>query len=359
MNKRIVIKIGTGVIFEKRKLNRTFISELAKGVDKLLKDGYEVIIVSSGAIGLGMKKLGLKTRPNALKKLQSLASIGQLELMKQYEKYFSRYKVTLGQVLVTRGDFTNRNSYLNLSKTLFTLLKWGIVPVINENDSVAVEEIKFGDNDILSALIASKMDCSKLVIFTVVDGVIQGTEVISEIKKITSEILKECSGKSQLGSGGMYSKIQASKIAQSSGITTLILNGKNVSLLYDIVLGKIKIGTIVHPEKKLKSRKRWIEFCSIEKGNIVVDEGAERVLVKNGKSLLASGIKEVKGDFSRGDVVNILNKKGNIIGKGISNYSIREVDKIKGRNSKEIEKVLGYKKEEEIIHRDNMVIYND
>jgi len=246
-----------------------------------------------------------------------------------------------------------------MEKTVNTLLDWGIVPIINENDAVAVEEIKFGDNDILASLIASRMKCSKFIIFTNVDGLYVKGKKVEEIKDINENILSECYGKSKFGTGGMLSKLEAAKIAQSSGVETVITSGKNVIYLSDIIKKKKNLGTTILPSKSLKTRKLWIRYCLKEKGEIVVDKGAEEAILKKGKSLLPSGIKNVKGEFLQGDVILILNEKKKIIGKGITNYSNDEISKIKGKKSQEIGKILGYKKEDEVVHRDNMVVYNE
>jgi len=364
--KRIVIKIGTSLLAspagELTLINlNNIVKELAYYSSHQEK---EIIIVSSGAIGAGMSRLGLKKRPRAIPAKQACAAVGQSYLIQMYEQLFGRYRQTVAQILLTHQELSNRNSYINIYNTLLSLLKYKAIPIINENDSVATEEIKFGDNDVLSALVAHLIEADLLIILTNVDGLYRGDykdhakrELISEVSEITEEIYESAGGACyEMTTGGMFAKIKAAKITTDSGIPTIIANGKEPKTIDYILRGK-EVGTIFLPkEDKLSARKRWIVFNLVSKGKIIVDEGAKKAILENGKSLLPSGIIEVEGKFDLGEAVVLADRQGQELAKGLVNYSVNELLKIKGRQSGEIEEVLGYKSSDEIIHRDNLAL---
>ena len=322
--------------------------------------------MTSGAIGAGIGKLDLKQRPRDIKVLQATAAVGQNILMSTYDRYFAKYEQTIAQLLLTHEDFFDRKRYLNLRNTLITLLKSGVIPIINENDTVVVDEIKLGDNDNLSALVASNLDADLLIILTDIDGLYtydpkrsKKAEFISIVEEITPEIERIASARGKTGTGGMKTKIQAAKVTMKAGIPMVIVNGNEENILARIIAGE-RIGTIFLPmagaKEKMNDRKHWLQFASSVKGKIKVDEGAKSALIKNGGSLLASGIVDVEDDFMTGDPVSIVDTEGEEFAKGISNFSSEEIKKIKGAQSKEIEQILGRKEYGEVIYRGNLVL---
>ncbi len=362
--KRIVIKIGSSILASAEQgLNARRLKALAEDISAIADKGAEVAIVSSGAVAAGLKKLGLKGTPKDIKLKQAAAAIGQSSLMWAYEESFAEFGRKVAQVLLTRDVITDRTRYINAKNTLQTLINYDVIPVINENDPVAVDEIKFGDNDLLAALTAGLVEADMLVILSDVEGLYskdpkdKGAKLIQDVKQITSSIEKKASSKgSAVGTGGMYSKILAAKQATTHGIPVVIMNGKKKGLLKKLSDGKA-VGTYFHAkDEKLSSKKGWIAYGVRSKGKIVLDDGAVKALTAMGKSLLPSGILKVEGDFSKGDAVNCLDKKGNKIAKGLTNYSSKELKKIKGKKTSAIEKVLGYKYSDEALHRDNMVV---
>ena len=363
--KRLVVKIGSNILADgKEGLDTKRISSIAHDISELQDKGYEVVIVSSGAIAAGMRKLGLKEKPRDIKLKQAAAAVGQSSLMWAYERSFGDYGKKVAQVLLTREDLSDRKRYINAKNTILALLSYGIVPVINENDTVATDEIKFGDNDHLASLVASLVDAERLVMLSDVEGLYTGdprhaskARLIESVDEITPE-LEERAGRagSAVGTGGMYSKILAAKRAVNNGIIVHIISGRKDGLLPALVEGK-QTGTMFKPKgEKLSSRKGWIAYGSRSKGSLIIDEGAVKALVEGGKSLLPSGIISVEGNFDIGDSVYCIDTKGNRIAKGLTNYSSSEMQKIKGGKTSEIEKILGYKYSEEAIHRDNLVL---
>jgi glutamate 5-kinase len=361
--KRIVVKVGSRVIASsKNELDSSLIESLVKDIKDLYKKNYQVLIVSSGAIVAGLKDLKLISRPTDLPLKQAASAVGQVALMHSYSMAFKKYHIPTAQILLTREDSQNRQRYLNARNTLLRLLDRGVIPVINENDTVAVEEIKFGDNDTLSALVALMMDADLLTILTDIDGLytdipkkVKKAKLLSNVEKITSGIEKmaKCKG---AGAGGMESKIQAAKILTESGIPVVIANGREKQILKKIIKGK-EIGTFFAPvEQKKKGKKKWIAFSLKTKGEIIIDKGAKEALIKGGKSLLPSGILSVAGKFDAGDSVSITDEKHKELARGLSNYNSKEIEKIKGLKSSEIKKVLKYKDYDEVIHRDNLVV---
>lgn len=358
--KKIVVKIGTRVITSKdRMLDRPVVKDLTGQIAAVMNAGMEMIVVTSGAIGAGMSLVGMKKRPADLAGLQAAAAIGQSYLMHIYSESFREKGYNVGQMLLTQEDFNDRRRYLNIKNTINTLLKHRAVPIINENDTVATEEIKCGDNDRLSSLVADLSGADLLLILSDVDGLLdENGEVIKDIGEITPKILR-LGGKSQcdLGTGGMAAKIEAAGTVVLSGIDCIIANGKAKDVLLRIALEGEGVGTIFKGKSmKLAARKRWIAFSSRPKGAIIVDDGAREALSKRGKSLLASGISSVDGNFISGDVVNVTDKEGKEFARGLVNYSSSEIAKINGLKTSQIKGALGHQGRDEVIHKDNLVI---
>ena len=359
----VVIKIGTNLLAEKEKgINTDQIDIIAKSVSHLRSLGKNVAIVSSGAIGAGVVALKLSERPKTIPEQQATAAIGQPLLMEAYENAFRKGRLSIAQILLTKDDFINRNRYVNAKNTFAALFDKGVVPIINENDTVAVEEIKFGDNDNLSAMVATLIEADILVVLSDVDGLYSDNpahnsraELVRIVEKVTPQIEHYArESKNELSTGGMVTKIQAAKRCVKAGIAMIIANGKNPHAIDEIFGGEFR-GTVFLPvEKKLSIRKQWIGFVSNTAGVVVVDDGAKNALLKKNKSLLPSGIHEVLGEFNAQDIISILDTGGNEIGKGISSYSSAELNKIKGKKSAEIESVLKRKAPAEVVHRDNL-----
>jgi len=364
---RIVIKVGTRLITHANgKLNISYIEKLVRELADLHNQGREIILVSSGAVGAGMGRLAMTNRPDCVREKQACAAVGQGLLIHIYEKFFSEYGQVVAQILLTRGDMINRRRYINAGNTLDTLLNWGVIPIINENDSVSVQEIKFGDNDRLSALVAALCDAGLLIILTDIDGLYRSNPyldpqapLVSEVYEITEEI-KSCAGSSRdkLATGGMITKLDAAEIAVNSGISMIIANGKDPTVLNRIINGE-HIGTYFHPQKRfLNRRKRWIAYGRIEQGRITIDDGARKALCLEGKSLLPVGITDIHGSFKQGDLVVIQDRRGREIGRGLCNFSSAELSKIKQRSCAEISSRIGRIAVDEVIHRDNLVVYS-
>ncbi len=362
--KRIVVKVGTSSLTDKSyRLEPQKVEKLAKEIVALKKLGKEVILVTSGAIGAGMGKLDLKRRPRDIKVLQATAAVGQNILMSTYDRYFSAYDQTIAQILLTHGAFFNRQRYLNLRNTLNTLLKSGVIPIINENDTVAVDEIKLGDNDNLSALVASNLDADLLIILSDVEGLFtanpkrsKNAELISVVDEITPEIERIAEKGGRTGVGGMKTKLQAARIVMKAGIPMLIANSSEEDVLTRIMAGEA-VGTLFMPQTgKMNGRAHWIRFAASPKGSIKVDDGAKKALIETGSSLLPSGIIAVEREFKSGDPVSIIDTEGVAFAKGITHYSSSDIEKIKGAQSREIEQILGRKDYNEVVYRGNMVL---
>ena len=362
--KRLVVKVGTSTLTHSDgKLNLLQLECLARELANLKQQGREVVLVTSGAIGAGMGKMGLSERPKAMPEKQALAAIGQGIIMHMYEKYFDEFGSVVAQVLLTRDDITHRERYLNARNTLLTLLRFGAIPIINENDTVVFEEIKFGENDTLATLVAGLIDADLLVLLSDIDGLFTAdprkdlsAKLIPVVEEITSDIEALAGGTgSTFGSGGMMTKINAAKMACSLGIPMVLANGSNNNVLSNIVAG-INPGTIFVPrEQPINSRKGWIAYASKTNGTIYLDFGAEKAIAEKGKSLLPSGVIRVEGSFQRGCAVSIVGASGEIA-RGIVNYNSEDIEKIKGIQSQDIINILGYKDDDEVIHRDNLTI---
>ncbi len=363
--RRIVIKIGSRVLASStRGLNTQRIKRITKEIANLRQEGYEIVIVSSGAIVAGMKELGLSNKPKGIPLKQAAAAIGQSKLIQLYERNFSSFDIKAAQILLTRDDITDRRRFLNARNTLITLLSYGVVPVINENDTVAIDEIKFGDNDLLSGLVTNVIDADLLIILSDIEGLFtadpsvhSNAELIPVVEEITKDI-ETIAGdsKSIEGTGGMASKVETAKKASGYGIPAIIMNGKKPGLLVKALKG-FDVGTIFLPKKsRLTSRKHWIAYALPTSGHLILDKGAKDALLLRGRSLLPSGVLSIKGHFEAGDAVTCEDEQGSAFAKGLTNYNSREIEKIKGKKTGDIAVILGYKDYDEVIHRDNLVI---
>lgn len=363
--RRIVVKIGTSLIaLENGVVNEAWLAEMVKEIVEVLATGREVILVTSGAIGAGAGSLGLASRPQSLPEKQAAAAVGQGVLMRVYSELLHRYSKVAGQVLLTREDLEDRRRYLNARHTLLTLLKWGVFPIINENDTVAVEEIRVGDNDTLSALVASLVDADLLVILTDIEGLYtsdprhdESASLIPVVEEITPDLLEQPGTTGSIwGTGGMATKLAAARIATAAGIPVVVAGSRHSGVLTELLGGRPH-GTLFFPAARaLPARRRWIAFGPPARGRLYIDAGAARAVVSNGKSLLPSGIVKVEGNFTPGQVVSIINPEGQEIARGLVNYTKEEVEKIRGRKTSEIGAILGHKDYDEVVHRDNLVI---
>jgi len=362
--KRIVIKVGSGVLTSAGGLNMTVIDDLTTEICTLKNEGFEVLLVSSGAIASGLKKIGMSKRPQSVSQQQAMAAVGQSSLIMAYEDAFERHGHKVAQILLTRDDLTHRRRYLNARNTLFTLLSWNIVPIINENDTVVVDEIKFGDNDNLSAMVTNLTESQLLINLTDIDGLFDkdprnhdDAKLIDVVEKTDRKIMRYANSiPGFLGTGGMASKIKAARKVALRGVPVIIANGLKPGIL-DLIFSGKEEGTLFLPgETTLCSRKHWIAFTKSPKGEIVIDRGAEKAILKKGKSLLPSGMIEVRGRFSLGNSVLLLNEAGDQIAVGMVNYHSGDIRKIIGAKSAEIESRLGFKHDDEVIHRDNLVL---
>ncbi|MBD3346757.1 MAG: glutamate 5-kinase [Chitinivibrionales bacterium] len=360
----IAVKIGSRILSSPTKAASVKrIRTLVEDIVELKKKNVSVVLISSGAIAHGMHALGLSKRPTEIPLQQACASIGQHHLMQMYDSLFAPYHIVTGQVLLTWDDLRDKTRYLNLRNTLFHLLNRMVIPVVNENDSVGIEEIRFGDNDTLGAQIAMCINAGMYIILTDVDGLYEGNphacrnaRQIPVVPRITPEIRKlVMEKKSTISVGGMATKLGAAEMVTRAGIPALIGNGYSRRL--SALLSEAKAGTLFMPsERKMKSRQRWIAFAGKSRGTLRIDTGACSAITRKGKSLLPAGIKNVSGTFKSGDTVEIHDEKRTLLARGLTNYSSEEIKLICGRNSSEISSRLGQKSFDEVIHRDNMVL---
>ncbi len=362
--KRVVIKVGSGVLVGQDGVDPTIIEALVVDICKVVEQGYEVLLVSSGAVATGKGDLGIVGRPPTIPLKQAAAAIGQSRLMRYYKDAFRGCGRRVAQILLTRDDLANRRRFLNARNTLMTLLEYGIIPIINENDTVVVDEIRFGDNDNLSALVTNLAESDLLVILSDVDGLYDSNprtnphaRLISRIEHITPEIEAMAGGAgSEVGTGGMATKIEAAKRASLYGVSTVIVNGRQPHVLPRLFAGEDLGSWFLPAVDRLNARKHWIAFTKKTRGRLLLDEGACHALADKGKSLLPSGIIEVEGNFERGDAVRLCDADGREFARGIINYSQAELVRIQGHNSQEIEALLGYQYGAEVVHRDNLVL---
>ena len=362
---RIVVKVGTSTIInEDFSVNAERLDNLVDDLMCLRRAGKEVILVTSGAIGTGMGRIGMIRRPQDIPSQQAAAAVGQSLLMYAYEERFHKYGQPIAQILLTAGDVADRKRYVNASYALLTLLRYDVVPIINENDTVAVDEIKVGDNDTLAAHITNLAEADLLIILSDTDGFYTldprkntNAGLIEVVPAITDEIEKAAGKKgTETGTGGMETKINAAKIVTGSGETMVLANGSVESIASKIMAGE-EIGTLFLPQgERMSSKKRWIAYSHPIKGCLEVDNGAYNALTKGGKSLLASGIIKTVGDFEFGDSVSCINESDREFARGLVNYNSEEMEQIKGKRTNKIETILGYRYYDEVIHRDNLVI---
>ncbi len=365
--KRVVIKVGSGVISTAEGLDAVMVAQLADDICDLCERGIEVVLVSSGAVAAGRNSLGIEGRPKTIPQKQAAAAIGQPRIMRAYKGVFERRKRVAAQVLLTRDDLSNRRRYLNAHNTLETLLEYGVTPIVNENDTVVVEEIRFGDNDNLSAQVASLMEADLLLILSDVDGFYDGdpscdkdAKFLPLIERVTPEVMAMAgSSRGTLGTGGMQTKLQAAQKAGLAGIPTLIVNGRAPGILRRVVEGQEVGSLFLASTSKLKARKRWIALSLQPGGKILLDEGAVRAVVDSGKSLLPTGIVAVEGEFERGDAVHICDRNGAPFAIGVANYNDVELGQIKGHRCAEIEQILGYQYRDEAVYRNDLVLICD
>lgn len=363
--RRLVIKVGSAVLSGPGGRRQQL--AIAAQIAALRNEGREVVLVSSGAQATGMQKLGLTEKPKSMPGKQALAAVGQPTLMYLWEQAFSWYELKVAQVLLTAEDLAYRHRYLNARQTLETLLEWGIVPIINENDTVMVEEIKFGDNDQLSALIATLVGADLLVLLSDIEALYEAdprahpeAQPIPYVERVDAKVL-EMAGESpnSVGTGGMKSKLLAAQKAQAAGIPTLLLPGTRPQSITEALRGE-PVGTLfAGGSRRYSGRKLWLYQLPKPQGEVVVDAGAARALRQGGASLLPAGILEVRGQFGVGEAIRCLDEKGNLIGVGLVNYSAAELSRIKRRKTKDIEAILGYKNTDEAIHRDYFALVSE
>jgi glutamate 5-kinase len=361
----VVVKVGTNVLADEAgHLDRERIQSLADQIHRIRERGWRVVLVSSGAIGAGVGKLGLGKRPDDLPHLQACAAVGQTALMQTYQHAFARHRVLPAQILLIASDFDHRTRYLNVRNTILTLFEYGSLPVINENDTVSVAEIKFGDNDHLAAMVANLIQAPLLVLLTNVDGLYSGdprTDPTARLVPTVASIDESVTGlaqatKSRLGTGGMRSKLRAARSATAAGVAVVMANGSRDGVLDEVFAGN-PVGTLFLPHGAgVPAWKRWIGFTARPKGTLVIDDGAKRAVTVAGKSLLAVGVVGVAGNFGKGDLVSIRDSAGAELARGLCNYSAADATRIAGLNAEQITGVLGKVPYDELVHRDNLVV---
>ena len=362
----VVVKIGTSSLTDRitGDLKLAVIGGLAEELTRLRRLGWKVVLVSSGAVGVGAKRLGMKTRPTTLEGKQAAAAVGQGLLMSLYDRFFSFLDQPVAQVLLTRADLVDRDRYLNIYRTLNELFTLGVIPVINENDTVAVEELKFGDNDTLSARVGTLVKANWLILFTDVAGLYSanphvdpGAQLIAEVDQVSAELDQVAVGKgSNWGTGGMLTKLEAARIATVGGITMVITDGAIPQNLPKILAGEA-IGTKFLPQKEpMNSRQLWIAYGLVPKGKLLLDKGAVKALQAQGKSLLPAGIKAMEGNFKAQSLVDLCDLNGAAFARGLVNYGSSDLSKLLGQKSDRIPEILGYEGAEEAVHRDNLVL---
>ncbi len=362
--KRIVVKVGTSTLTDKTgKLDYHRTGCLAKELTFFSKQGKDIVLVTSAAVSAGVERMGLKQRPKTIPQKQAAAAVGQGILMHAYEKSFADYNQIVAQILMTREDSVKRKNYINLRNTFNSLFASSIIPIVNENDAIAIDELKIGDNDTLSAQVASLVDADLLIILSDIQGLYtanpaqdKSAKLIGEVAIIDQKIEQSAGGAgSARGTGGMMTKIQAAKIVVNSGIAMIIACGSQEDVIKKVLSGK-QIGTLFLSRKdKLRFKKRWLAFGTRIKGKVYVDDGC-KVALKKGSSLLPAGIVSITGDFSAGNTISIYDSLDKELARGLTNYSSEEIALIKGSKTAQIDKILGYKSFDEVVHRDNLVV---
>ncbi|MFT5571891.1 MAG: glutamate 5-kinase [Cryomorphaceae bacterium] len=362
-HKRWVVKVGSALLTnDGQGLDQPTIEALAEQVAYLRSLQIEVVLVSSGSVAAGVSQLGLKSRPERMAQLQAAAAVGQASLVRHYEDAFKPFGINIAQVLLTHADIANRARYLNARGTLKALLDLKVLTVVNENDTVATDEIAFGDNDNLGALVANLVDADLLVILTDQNGLYTAdprsnpdAELLHEVDANDSSLRAMAKGGSGIGRGGMITKLVAAQTASRSGASTIIAHGRELDVLKRLHNGET-LGTLLTASNRLASRKQWMAGQMKISGTVTIDDGASKVLQQAGKSLLAVGVVALSGKFQRGELISCLDASGNEIARGLSNYDAAETEKIMGQSSKKIVELLGYGSHDELIHRDNLVL---
>lgn len=361
---RWVVKIGSALLTaDGQGLDQVAMKAWVQQMVELQRAGVDLVLVSSGAVAEGMVRMGLKSRPDSVHELQACAAIGQMGLVQAYEWFFREHGVKTAQVLLTHDDLADRQRYLNASSTLRTLIEWQVLPVINENDTVATDEIRFGDNDTLGALVANLVEADMLIILTDQEGMFDrdprhdpDAVLLPEVQAMDERLLAMAGGGGTLGRGGMLTKVRAARLAARSGCATVIASGRGENILVRLRAGEV-LGTLLLPEQDtLAARKQWLAAHLQHAGRLVIDAGAIRALREGGKSLLPVGVKKVEGNFTRGEVVACVDADGVQVAVGVVNYSAAEAQRIAGQSSDKIETLLGYVDAAELMHRDNLVV---
>ncbi len=362
--RRWVVKIGSALLTnDGQGLDQLAMAGWVAQMVRLKQRGIELILVSSGAVAEGMVRMGIRQRPDAVPALQACAAIGQMGLVQAYESHFREHGVRTAQVLLTHDDLADRQRYLNARSTLGTLMDWGVIAVINENDTVATDEIRFGDNDTLGALVANLVEAEALIILTDQDGMFDrdprldpDAVLLPEVQAMDERLLAMAGGGGKLGRGGMITKVRAARLAARSGCATVIASGRGDDILVRLADGET-LGTLLLPEQdRLAARKQWLAGHLQHAGRLVLDAGAVKALREGGRSLLPVGVRQVEGTFLRGEVVACVDEQGRQVAVGLVNYSADEAARIAGQASERIESLLGYVDAPELIHRDNMVL---
>jgi glutamate 5-kinase len=365
--RRIVLKVGSSTLTRDGRLRPDRFTALARDISGVIDGGRQVVLVSSGAIAVGAHRLGWDDAGRSIRQKQAAAAVGQIGLVELYQRRFNRLGREVGQILLTRSGLQDRERFLNARHTMLELLGLGVVPIVNENDSVATEEIRFGDNDNLAATIVNAVEADLLVILTDVEGLYErapeegepAPPLIRTVEKITPAIERAASGAgTRFGSGGMITKLEAARNAARSGAATILCQGRIPDVLGKLVAGEAH-GTLFAPGERLQSRKHWLAFTARTRGRVVIDSGAVRALVERGRSLLPAGILRVEGDFGIGESVSCVNERGEEVARGLPAYSARDVGRLAGLATREIERVLGYSNGDEVIHRDDLVLLRD
>jgi len=360
MGKTIVVKVGTSTLTGgKENLDTDYMADLVRQICQVADEGHKVVLVTSGAIRSGMAALGLKPMLSLSEK-QAAAAVGQSLLMHTYRELFARYGRQVGQILLTREDVEDRERFRNARQTFHQLFRWAVVPIVNENDTVSTDEIKFGDNDILAALTALVTDADLVILLSDVDGFYikppKGTPyLVHEIRELDDSVWQSAGKAGKFGTGGMVSKLRAAEITMNCGITMVLANGRVQDVVPRIVKGE-RLGTKFVPIRNLPARKRWLAFAPRVKGQIIVNEGAKQSIIAHGSSLLPAGVVSVLGEFEVGDVVALVDETGCQFAKGIVNHNSDEVRKIAGMRTDKVAKILGAARKPEVVHRDNLVV---
>jgi glutamate 5-kinase len=361
----VVVKVGTNVLTRADgTLEPARVQALADQVQRIRASGRKVALVSSGAIGAGVGRLALGRRPTDLRQLQACAAVGQAFLMRAYEDCLRRHDIPTAQVLLTAGDFDSRSRYLNARNTIVTLFEWGCLPIINENDTVSIAEIRFGDNDHLAALVTNLLQAPLLVLLTNVDGLFTAdpaenpsASLVQTVPLIDGAVMEKAgAGRSSLGSGGMRSKLRAARLATAAGESVIVANGARDGVL-DAIFAGDPVGTLFLPHRAtMPAWKRWLGFAARPKGRLVVDAGARRAVETSNRSLLPIGVVQVVGNFGKGDVVSLCDPDGVEFARGLTNYASAAIDRLRGLRSEQIRQALGECPYEEVVHKDNLVV---